>query len=302
MLSKNHESTSGWLLIDKPSNMSSRRAGAIAARAIGAKTFGHIGTLDPMASGLLPIAFGDATKMIPFFGSEKKEYLFSIVWGIETDTLDITGTVVKSSDDRRPTTDDLCSVCAALVGDIMQTPPQYSAVSVDGVRAYKAARAGKTVEIPPRQIRIYKLEYLKPGTSNLKSCFRVVCSPGTYVRVLAQQICEQLNNLTTDDRRLVCTVDTIRRTKTNGFDIKDTVLLDFPENLVNNLKSVDFGLGDIPVWDLNKNDADMFLHGGFVTSNQLPVTSGLYRIYHNDKFLGIGTVADGILKPKRVIN
>ncbi len=294
--------TSGWILLDKPSGMTSRKAGGIVARALGAKTFGHLGTLDPMASGLLPIALGNATKMIPYLEecrgeshSPKKEYLFSVIWGLETDTLDVTGNILnQSSSSLIPQPSNLRAACAALVGPLLQTPPQYSAVSVGGVRAYKAARAGKHIEIPPREIMIYELEYMGDNK------FRVVCSPGTYVRVLAQQICEQINKSNHD---FICTVDMIRRTATNGFEIKDATTLDFPENLCNDLKPVDFGLGDIPVWNLDKTGADVFLHGGFIELTEHRAQSThLVRVYCENKFIGIGNTESGILKPKRVIN
>lgn len=277
----------GWIILDKPSGMTSRKAGSIAARACGAKTFGHIGTLDPMASGLLPIALGNATKTIPFFADHPKEYLFSVQWGIETDTLDITGKIVENTG-KIPKSGEILRVCTEFTGEIDQTPPQYSAKSVDGVRAYKLARAGRVVDIPPRKITIYELEYLDNNN------FRVVCSTGTYVRALARDIAAKCGTL--------ATVDMIRRIKTNGFDIKDAVTLDFPENLCNHLKPVDYGLGDIPVFNLNQSDADLFCNGGFVISSQLPVTSGLLRIYCNDKFIGIGITESGVIKPKRIIN
>ena len=288
---------SGWIILDKDSGLFSRTAGGRIARMLGVKKFGHIGTLDPMATGVLPIAIGDATKMIPFIeeqNSHIKEYLFSCRFGFETDTLDITGQEI-ARDDIVPSDEQILSCLADLTGNIMQTPPAYSAVHVNGARAYDLARRGRAVEIPPRQITIYELEYL--GFDGASWQFRTLCSTGTYVRSIARDIAKMCGCL--------ATVNMIRRTKTNGFDIKDAVKLDFLEKVFNNsgnfganLKSVDYGLGDIPVLVLDDKDADFYRNGGFVKTD---VASRMYRIYTGDLFIGIGVVCDGMLRPKRTI-
>ena len=293
--------SNGWVILDKPSGMTSRKAGGRIARMFGANTFGHIGTLDPMASGLLPIALGEATKMIPFMeGEHKKEYLFGVQFGFETDTLDITGKVIKQDNSSFVIRNSyLSDACARLTGEIEQVPPQYSAVHVGGRRAHDLARRGTAFEIPPRKVTIYELRVTSYESNRAE--FIVRCSPGTYVRSLARDIAKLCGT--------VATVDMIHRTKTSGFEIKDAAALDFLENMYNNaesfeeyLKPVDFGLGDIPVWNMDKNDAKLFQNGGFiVTSDQLSVTSGLYRAYLDDEFLGIGFIENGLLKPKRVI-
>jgi tRNA pseudouridine55 synthase len=177
----------------------------------------------------------------------------------------------------------------------MQTPPLYSAVHVDGVRAYDAARRGQDIEIPARQIEIFELEFL--GVRNDSWHFRVVCSRGTYVRSIARDIAQMCDT--------IATVDMIRRTQTNGFTIKNAVKLDFLENLVNNggdfkkyLEPIDSGLGDIPVVNLDGTAANFYKNGGFVATAG---ASGLRRVYSDDVFIGIGTVADGVLRPKRTI-
>ena len=291
-------SVSGWILLDKDSGIFSRTAGGRIARMFGTKKFGHIGTLDPMASGVLPIAIGDATKMIPFIedlpNADIKEYLFSVQFGFETDTLDITGTETRRTD-VIPTMDAVLGALPGLVGKIMQTPPIYSAVHVDGKRAYDVARRGGTVEIPPRPITVYALEFM--GCNGASWMFRTQCSRGTYVRAIGRDIAAQCGT--------VGTVDMIRRVKTGGFDIKNTVKLDFLEKAVNNnadigeyLMPVDFGLADIPVQNLNHDAAVLYANGGFVN---VDVADGLYRVYDGDKFVGIGRVMDGTLRPKRTI-
>ena len=287
----------GFIILDKESGLFSRTAGGRVARMFETKKFGHIGTLDPMASGVLPIAIGGATKMIPFIediNSNKKEYLFSCQFGFETDTLDITGREI-ARDNIVPTVDMVVSVIPKLIGKIMQTPPLYSAVHVDGVRAYDAARRGWEIEIPARQIEIFELEFL--GVRNDSWHFRVMCSRGTYVRSIARDIAKMCGCL--------ATVDMIRRTQTNGFTIKNAVKLDFLENLVNNggdfkkyLEPIDSGLGDIPVVNLDGTAAGVYKNGGFVATVG---AAGLRRVYSGDAFIGIGMVSDGVLRPKRTI-
>ncbi len=288
----------GWVILDKPSGIFSRAAGARLARLFGIKTFGHIGTLDPMASGVLPIAIGAATKMIPFveeFRPTVKEYLFSLQFGFETDTLDITGKEIQRTNivtDK----ETVISILPKLVGDIEQIPPIYSAVHIDGKRAYELARQGRAVEdIAPRHVHIDSLELIEIDGNSWT--FRVRCSRGTYVRSVARDIAKLCGT--------VGTVDMIRRTESVGFGIKDTVQLDFLENLFNNnadfkefLKPADFGLGDIPVQNLDDKQAVLYKNGGFIeTGGQ----DGYRRVYSGSDFIGIGVITDGVLRPKRTI-
>ncbi|MCL1902109.1 MAG: tRNA pseudouridine(55) synthase TruB [Alphaproteobacteria bacterium] len=283
---------SGWIILDKPSGMSSRAAGGRIARMLGIKKFGHLGTLDPMASGVLPIAFFEATKMIPYLEeAPQKEYEFSVQWGTCTDTDDITGRVLEQND-MAPTHAQIAAAIPKLIGEIDQVPPAYSAVHIDGVRAYKLAVAGKPVEIPPRRVRIYNLEYL--GENN----FKVQCGAGTYVRSLARDIGALAGGF-------LATCTAIRRTRTHDFYIKDAVSLDFLENLYNNapqsvqdyLMPTDFGLDDILVAELNGYDAASFQNGGFIQSNG----NGLRRVYNDSKLIGIGEIKDNLLRPLRII-
>lgn len=289
--------TSGWVILDKPSGVFSRTAGGKIARIFGVKKFGHIGTLDPMASGVLPIALGDATKMIPFIedaSDGQKEYLFSLKFGFETDSLDITGKEIRRTD-IIPNEKQVVSVLESFLGDIEQVPPVYSAVHIDGKRAYDLARSGREFDIPPRKVHIFSLDFI--GKDSETWTFKVVCSRGTYVRALARDIAEKCGT--------VATVDMIRRTKTNGFDIKSAVKLDFLENLFNNgadfkdfLKPIDLGLGDIPVLNLDDKATEFYRHGGFIKTNAI---NGQYRVYNGNTFVGIGVIESGTLYPKRTI-
>ncbi len=289
--------TSGWVILDKDSGLFSRTAGGRIARMIGTKKFGHIGTLDPMASGVLPIAIGDATKMIPFVEEVNpsiKEYLFSCQFGFETDTLDITGREIARNN-FTPSESDINAALPKLIGHIMQVPPIYSAIHIGGARAYEMARRGQSVEIAPRPVDIYELEFL--GVKGASWHFRVRCSTGTYVRSIARDIAKLCGT--------IATVDMIRRTQSGGFNIKSAVKLDFLENLFNNNASIkdflmplDFGLGDIPVLNLSDKDTDFYKKGGFIKTD---AKDGLVRTYNDKNFIGIGVVSDGILRPKRTI-
>lgn len=287
----------GWIILDKPSGVFSKSAAMRAAKVFDTKKNGHIGTLDPMASGVLPIAIGNATKMVPFLEEVcdgKKEYLFSVRFGFETDTLDVTGAEVKRTD-VIPDESAVRGILHKFVGKITQVPPTFSAVHIAGHRAYELARAGETVEIPPREVNIYSLEFI--GITGEDWNFKMECAPGTYVRSVARDMAYALGT--------VATVSAIRRTKTSGFLIKDAVTLDFLENLVNNgadvgqyLAPTDSGLGGIPVLNLDGGLVRLYRNGGFVRVND---ADGVYRVYSGEKFIGIGAVSESVLRPKRTI-
>ena len=288
---------SGWIILDKAQGLFSRTASSKVARLFGEKKSGHIGTLDPMATGVLPIAIGNATKMIPFVENSNdgiKEYLFSCQFGIDTDTLDITGTEICRCD-IIPDDEQINNTLNDFIGDIQQIPPLYSAIHINGKRAYEIARSGKHVEIQPRTIHIYELKY--NGFDGKSWQFFVRCSTGTYVRSIARDIAHRCGT--------VASVDMIRRVKTNGFDIKNAVTLDFLENLVNNSRDIneylmplDSGLGDIPVLNLDDKSTKIYKNGGFIKT---AMPDGFFRIYNDTEFIGIGVVKDKQLRPKRTI-
>lgn len=287
----------GIIILDKDSGMFSRTAGYRIAKMLNEKKFGHLGTLDPMASGVLPILIGNATKMIPFieeFCPNTKEYLFGLQFGIETDSLDITGHITKT-DNIIPTEKDIKNTTTKLVGEIKQIPPQFSAVHIYGQRAYELARKGIEIDIKPRNVRIYELEYT--GKNGSEYNFRVVCSRGTYVRSIVRDLAKICGT--------IATTTYIRRTQTNGFLIKNAVKLDFLEKLFNNtgdiseyLMTSDCALGDIPVINLGNEDAKLYKNGGFIKTGE---TSGFWRVYHNEQFIGIGRIDNGLLRPQRTM-
>ena len=287
----------GWIILDKPSGMFSKSASSRVARLFGTKKNGHIGTLDPMASGVLPIAIGAATKMVPYleeFSDRTKEYMFSVRFGYETDTLDSTGHETARTD-VIPDIESVRAVLPELIGHISQIPPMFSAIHIDGRRAYQMARSGEFVDIPPRKVDIYALDLL--DCVDDRFLFKLSCSPGTYVRSVARDIAKKCGTL--------ATVDMIRRTQSCGFTIKNAHSLDFLENLVNNgadvseyLAPIDLGLGDIPVLDIGDRAVKFYRDGGFIGVNG---TDGLRRVYSGKIFVGIGCITGGVLRPKRTI-
>ena len=176
----------GWVILDKPIGMTSTHAVAVLKRLFQAKRAGHAGTLDPLASGGLPIALGEATKTVPFVMDGRKRYRFTVAWGEERDTDDTEGRVVRTSE-LRPSAEAIRALLPQFTGLIEQIPPQYSAIKVQGERAYDLARDGETVELKPRPIEIHELTLVEHG-DNGQSVFEAECGKGTYVRALARDI------------------------------------------------------------------------------------------------------------------
>ncbi len=197
----------GWLVLDKASGMSSARAVAHVKRALGAAKAGHAGTLDPLATGVLPVAVGEATKTVPWMTDGTKCYRFRIRWGEARDTLDAEGTVTGCSPNR-PSAAAIRAALPAFTGTITQVPPAYSAVHVAGRRAYERARAGERVRPDPRKVDVHALELLALPDAD-HADFRLVCGAGTYVRSLARDLARVL---ATEGH-----VAALRRTRAGGF-------------------------------------------------------------------------------------
>lgn len=218
------ENVNGWLVVDKPRDMGSTQVVSLTRRIFHARKNGHCGTLDPFATGVLPIAFGEATKLIPFVTEGDKEYEFVVQWGTATDSGDTEGTVIAEGG-MIPSRTEIEAVLPQFLGEITQVPPAYSAIKINGERAYNLARAGKEVEIPPRIVKIYSLELLEelPGG---QAKFRVGCSKGTYIRTLGQDIALKLGT--------IGHLRELRRTKCGNFDLSQKILLE-------NIKNIEYG-------------------------------------------------------------
>ncbi len=189
----NKRDVHGWVVLDKPVGMTSTHAVAVIKHLFTAKRAGHAGTLDPLASGCLPIALGEATKTVPFVVDSRKTYLFTVRWGEERDTDDAEGRVVAVSESR-PSEAALRGLLPRFVGIIDQVPPRFSAIKIDGERAYDLAREGEVVEIAPRPVTIHRLELVETPDSD-HSVLAAECGKGTYVRALARDLGRTLGAL-----------------------------------------------------------------------------------------------------------
>jgi tRNA pseudouridine55 synthase len=207
---------SGWLILDKPVGMGSTDAVAKIKWLFQAEKAGHAGTLDPLASGMLPIALGEATKTVPYVMDGAKVYRFTVAWGEERSTDDLEGPVTKTSDNR-PSEAEILALLPKYTGVIMQTPPQFSAIKIGGERAYDLAREGESVDIPPREIEIGRLDLIETTTDG-RSVFETECGKGTYVRSLARDM----------GRDLGCFghIAELRRVEVEPFTAEDFVTLE----------------------------------------------------------------------------
>ena len=284
MARKRGQPVHGWINLDKPSGISSAKAVAIVRRVFDAAKAGHSGTLDPLASGVLPIALGEATKTVAFAMSQQKSYEFELAWGAETSTDDSEGEVTRQSN-HRP---DVASINAALAcyqGHIDQVPPLYSAVKIDGKRAYHLARNVKngvpSVTIAARQIHIESFRLLFSNASNAR--FFVTCGKGVYIRALARDLGRDLNT--------AAHVTVLRRLSVGQFHANYAISLDFLETLTHSAAAFEHlhpvlrALDDIPALPISGNEANRLRHG-----QTLPAISANAR----DRFQALLTGATAI--------
>jgi len=245
------DAVSGWICLDKPYDLTSTHAVSRVRRAFNAQKAGHAGTLDPLATGILPIALGEATKTVPFLVDADKAYRFTIAWGRSTATCDREGEVIASSD-VRPTLAEVEAALPAFVGEISQVPPAYSAIKVDGERAYDLARAGEIVELAPRQVTVHSARVAEvPDADHVT--LEIECGKGTYVRAIARDLAERLG---------ACGhVSELRRTRVGRFDEASAVTLEILEDLGHKARQselllpVETALDDIPELAVTAEDA-----------------------------------------------
>ncbi len=247
----------GWLVIDKPSGITSARVVAIVRSRLGAQKAGHGGTLDPLATGILPIALGEATKTVAYVMDGSKDYRFTVRWGEARDTDDAEGAVTETSE-MRPQEAEIRAVLGEFTGDISRVPPAYSAVKVDGKRAFALARAGQEVKLAPRNITIEDLRLADMPDSD-HAIFEVRSGKGAYMRSLARDIALRLGT--------VGHIVKLRRTAVGPFSEDDAISLDYLDSvghsapLSEHLLSIETALDDIPALALNAAQADHLRHG-----------------------------------------
>ncbi|MCO5132585.1 MAG: tRNA pseudouridine(55) synthase TruB [Xanthobacteraceae bacterium] len=295
----------GWVVLDKPIGMTSTQAVAVVKRLFNAKRAGHAGTLDPLASGGLPIAMGEATKTVPFVMDGRKRYRFTVTWGEERDTDDTEGRVTHTSD-ARPTAEAIAALLPRFTGLIEQIPPQYSAIKIQGERAYDLARDGEVVDLKPRPVEIHELVLIEQPDSS-HSVFEAECGKGTYVRSLARDI----------GRLLGCYghISALRRTEVGPFDEADMIPLADLEalcdraasgegSLADALLPVETALDDIPALAVTRADAAR-LHRGqavLLRGRDAPHSSGTVYVTVAGRLLALAELGNGELIPKRVFN
>ena len=241
----------GWLILDKPLGMTSTQAIGKARRLLGGKKVGHGGTLDPLATGILPLAFGEATKLIPYVMDGDKLYEFTIRFGEQRTTDDAEGEITQTSS-KRPSSENIINALPEFIGVIQQTPPAFSAIKLAGERAYDIARAGGTPEMVPRDVKIYEFEFLgMPNIDHAK--FRVASGKGMYVRSLARDLALKLGT--------VGHVSALRRTEVGCFGLDRTITFEKLEELhkagqvASALLPLSAALGDLPILNLTAPDA-----------------------------------------------
>jgi tRNA pseudouridine55 synthase len=291
----------GWLIFDKPQGINSTRAVAQVKRLYDAEKAGHAGTLDPLATGVLPIAFGEATKTVPFVVEGSKAYRFTVRFGIETDTDDAEGKEVAKSD-ARPSRSEIEATLSRFTGEITQVPPRFSALKVDGARAYDLARDEEEFELEPRSVSIARLTLIT-HPDNDHCVLEAECGKGTYVRALARDLGRALGTLGH--------VAALRRTRVGPFGEENAVSLATLERLTPDreallaaLEPVEIALRDIPALAISVADAARLRRGQpvLLRGRDAPILAGTVYATTRGTLVAVGEVSEGELKPRRIFN
>lgn len=291
----------GWVFLDKPLGLGSTQAVSMVRRVFNAQKAGHAGTLDPLATGLLAIALGEATKTVPWMMAAEKTYRFTVNWGVTTSTgdADERAETIATSDVRPPRA-DIETVLSRFMGEIEQVPPAFSAIKVDGQRAYDLARAGQDVEIKSRNVRIGSLRLVECPDDD-HATFEVTCSKGTYVRSLGQDIAHALG---TEGH-----LSMLRRTESGGIDVFAAITPDVLERLdeqtrASLLHPLDAVLTHLPHVDLTPGQAGRVAHGNpvMLLPGQLPPSAEEILLTADGQPLAIAMLDGTAAKPARVFN
>ncbi len=288
---------SGWLVLNKPYDFGSTQAVSKVRWLLSAKKAGHAGTLDPLATGILPIAVGEATKTVPFVQDGAKIYRFALIWGAATTTGDREGEIVATSD-HRPTSEQLAAALPAFTGEITQIPPAFSAIKIKGERAYDLARAGQKVQVPPRQVFIERFDLVEHGKD--QSTFEVECAKGTYVRALARDLAQMLGTRGH--------VGSLHRAAVGGFDDAQALELEKFEaaSLAERdamLLPVAAGLSEVPKIGVDAAQSATIRFGNpvLLTGANAPIALENAWASHKGQAVAVGYVEKGQFNPTRVI-
>jgi tRNA pseudouridine55 synthase len=295
----------GWLVLDKPVGMTSTHAVSVIRHLFAAKRAGHAGTLDPLASGCLPIALGEATKTVPFAVDGRKTYCFTVRWGEERDTDDAEGRVVAASDER-PKRAAIEALLSRFTGTITQVPPRYSAVKLGGERAYDLARDGETVELAARQILIHRLALVEIPDRD-RAVFSAECGKGTYIRALARDLGRALG--------VFGHVSALQRGQVGPFGEADMIPLEQVRSLchraaageghfADTLLPIETALDDIPALAVSPADAAR-LHRGqavLLRGRDASIIRGIVQVASSGQLVAIAEAERGEIVPRRVFN
>ena len=294
----------GWLILDKPTGMTSNQALGAVKRLYKPKKAGHAGTLDPLATGMLPIAFGEATKTVPFVMDGRKVYRFTVTWGVETNTDDSEGESIDTSD-VRPDKEAILAALPTFCGEIQQIPPQFSALKINGQRAYDLAREGEVVELAARPISVHRLDLVDMPDRDT-AIFEAECGKGTYVRSLARDIGRHLGSCGH--------VSALRRLLVGPFGEDTMISLEKlnslahsaprEEDLAHHLHPIETALDDIPALAINRNEAASLRRGQpiLLRGRDAPSESGPTCVMSAGALVAIGEIDCGELHPKRIFN
>jgi tRNA pseudouridine55 synthase len=294
----------GWVVLDKPEGMTSTGAVARVKRLFGAEKAGHAGTLDPLASGLLPIALGEATKTVPFAMEGKKVYRFTVTWGEERTTCDLEGEVSERSE-RRPSKAEILAVFPRFTGRFRQIPPAFSAIKVGGERAYEKARAGEPVALEPREVFIESLVLLAvPDPDHAE--FEILCGKGTYVRALARDMGRELGSFGH--------ISKLRRLAVGPFSEAQMIPLEKLEEISHKapgvnamegvLRPLETALDGIPALAVRDAEAQRLKQGQpvLLRGSTAPIAQDAVLVTWDGKPWCLAAIEQGQLKPKRVFN
>lgn len=298
----------GWLVVDKPIGMGSTDVVRAAKRSLQPLKVGHAGTLDPFASGILPLAFGEATKTIPFVQDASKDYLFTLQFGVETDTLDLDGTVINHSD-HTPTQAELAAILPEFLGHVQQLPPKFSALKVKGQRAYDLARKGIDFDLSLRSVCIYSLDMLTFNGEGRCAELRVSCGKGTYVRSLARDIAYKLGTYGH--------LTKLRRTRVGALDLSRAISFEKMETLGHSatadsaLLELSTVLDDIPAFAVTAPSRDRLRQGQALSwsdvsavspMDEVSVSDRLVLLLHNHQPVAMANADSKGIRPVRVFN
>ncbi len=279
---------SGIVIIHKEKGDTSQNVVSKLKRKLGIQKAGHIGTLDPLATGVLPILVGDATKLSKYLMEHDKTYIATIQLGQKTDTGDEEGKLIEEAEVNCLDEEMVRKCLLEMQGKQTQIPPLYSAIKVQGKKLYEYARAGEKIEIPPRNIEIYAIQLLQIRKPEKQVTFEVSCSKGTYIRVLCEDIAKRLGT--------IGYMKYLQRTAVEEFSIQQAVKL---ENVSGeNIISAETICQKYSLIELDDRKLELFLNGVKLTTKG---KDGVYRVYHQEKFIGIGVVQDALLKRDVII-